>query len=384
MFVQQYLPLLVYTFFIALSLIFFRGNSEDSDTSGRDVYIDGVRGLAAVSVVATHAWRLASEGSNYSFNFLLRENYGSLGVQVFFCITGFLFFSQLYSRPEGFNWNTFYRSRVRRLVPAYVASFVFGVAIIFAVGDWSAFKPAQLRHLSDMAFFGFKGNGNNLYVLGIEIDRFFSVIWTLTYEIKFYLAFPFIVWACSTRRGENVALCIAIVILAYELFYTGKTFSGYFLTGALCAKYLKPLKVSDPARLAMAIIAASMVYFSLSSEFKSYGVERYFISSILFASIVVAKPRILTIRPLTVLGDISYSVYLLHAPTLMLAGYILKSMLTGSAASPLQFVLITFCAVALVFAISYASYRLIELPFLQKAKPAPSSISPAEQRTVSA
>ncbi|MFK8401629.1 acyltransferase family protein [Pseudomonas sp. BGr12] len=384
MFIQQYLPLLVYSFFLLLAFIFFRRGPDGSNAAGRDEYIDGVRGLAAISVVATHAWRLAAQGSNYTFDFPLRENYGSLGVQIFFCITGFLFFGQLYSRPEGFNWNTFYRSRIRRLVPAYFVSFILGTSLILALGNWSAFKPVQINHLIDMLFFGFKGNGNNLYALGIEIDRFFSVIWTLTYEIKFYLAFPFIVWACSTKRSESTALCIALAALAYEIAYSKTTFSGYFLTGALCAKFLRNIAVSLLIRKTAAAAAILATFASLSLDFKAYGFERFIISSVLFASIVIAKPRILSIRPLTGLGDISYSIYLMHAPVLMLTGFALEATLVGTSASPLQFILITFCAVTLVFAAAYASYRWIELPFLRSGKAAPEKKDTTEQKVVPA
>lgn len=217
-----------------------------------------------------------------------------------------------------------------------------------------------------MAFLGFKGNGNDLYALGIEIDRFFSVIWTLAYEVKFYLAFPFIVWASFSKLGDKLAISLASALITYEISHTGTTFSGYFMTGAIAAKYLHQLKAGIKTRSACSLVAVVALYFSLTAEFKAYGWERYLLSSALFFSLVVARPRVLTLRPLTIIGDMSYSIYLIHAPILMLIGYALKLILTKQATSDAQFILITFCATALVFIASRLSYKYVESPFLVK------------------
>ncbi|QHF45823.1 hypothetical protein PspS35_19240 [Pseudomonas sp. S35] len=365
---QNFLPLVILIFFVSLSFLFFRSSSDDQvQNQERDLYLDGVRGLAAIAVVATHFWRLAAQGINYTFDFALRENYGSLAVQVFFCITGLLFFGQMYSKSGAFDWSKFYTSRFRRIVPAYIAYFLLNVTVICMVGDWSAFKTTQIYHLLDMAFFGLKGNGNDFYAFGIEIDRFFSVIWTLAYEVKFYLAFPLIVWASFTKHGDKLALPFGAVLVAYELIVTGTTFAGYFLIGALSAKHLRHLHFNKKIRLGFSALSVIALYLSLAYDYSPYGWERYLITAALFSSIVVARPKLMTLRPFTALGDMSYSVYLVHAPLLMLSGFALKHLIARAPASDAQFALITFCATALVFFISHLSYRYVELPFLRKS-----------------
>ncbi|MGU9857070.1 acyltransferase family protein [Pseudomonas sp. LF245] len=364
---QNFLPLFIVTFFVSLSFLFFRTRPEDqTQNQDRDLYLDGVRGLAAIAVVATHFWRLAAQGINYKFDFALRENYGSLAVQVFFCITGLLFFGQMYAKSGVFDWSKFYTSRFRRIMPAYAAYFLLNVIAICAVGDWSAFKSTQIYYLLDMAFLGLKGNGNDFYALGIEIDRFFSVIWTLAYEVKFYLAFPFIVWASFTKYGEKLAFPFGGILVAYELVATGTTFAGYFLIGALAAKYLRHIRLSPKYKAVFSAISVIALYFSLSHEYSPYGWERYLLTAALFCSIVVARPKLMTLRPLTALGDMSYSVYLVHAPLLMLSGFALKHLIAKNPGSDTQFLLITFCATALVFFISHLSYKYVESPFLRK------------------
>lgn len=62
----------------------------------RYYFIDGLRGIAAICVFVGHSWRLGVKGFNlndYSIN--SASFIAALGVQVFFCITGFLFFDQI-------------------------------------------------------------------------------------------------------------------------------------------------------------------------------------------------------------------------------------------------------------------------------------------------
>ncbi|HFG3782180.1 TPA: acyltransferase family protein, partial [Escherichia coli] len=93
------------------------------DFSGkRYLHIDGIRGIAALLVVLNHAvFSLSNNGFNplsvNTSNFWVFAHAGDIGVQIFFCITGFLFFDKIIKTGNKINWEMFFVSRVKRLVP---------------------------------------------------------------------------------------------------------------------------------------------------------------------------------------------------------------------------------------------------------------------------
>ncbi|MGP5490482.1 acyltransferase family protein, partial [Pseudomonas helleri] len=88
-------------------------------------FINGLRGLAAVFVFINHApFILTSLGitnSTFSTWGWIYVNLGSFGVQIFFCITGFLFFDKVIKTPT-MQWDNFFEGRVRRVAPLYYFS----------------------------------------------------------------------------------------------------------------------------------------------------------------------------------------------------------------------------------------------------------------------
>lgn len=365
--IQQYLPLLVILCFVAISALFVRSSKNTAiSNNGRDNYIDGLRGLAAIAVVATHFWRLGESGIGFSFEFFNRDAYGSLGVQVFFCITGFLFFSKIYGSDRSIDWNRFYAARFRRIVPAYVAFLIFSLAVLFAVGNWHAFKSSQIYSVTNMAYMGFKGNGRGVFALGMELDRIFAAIWTLAFEVRFYLAFPFVAWILSTKAGDKLLIPIGAAMIWFEIASTGSCIAGYFLVGAIAAKYLRAIEVTPAFRVAGYAVIVATLYLSLTMKLDSFGWERFVVSSAMFFALVISKPPVLASRPLTTLGDISYSMYLMHAPLLILLSPAVKLAMGTGAPSNAQYVFVVAVAVTAMFFVSLYSYRHVELPFLRK------------------
>src|SRR3954471_12639593 len=87
---------------------------------GRVAYLDGMRGIAILAVVATHwgdTWRLAVGGY--------------IGVDVFFVVSGYVITSVLISRPTGYR--SFIRRRARRLLPALAGLLLGALALTVLV-----------------------------------------------------------------------------------------------------------------------------------------------------------------------------------------------------------------------------------------------------------
>ncbi|MEU1122527.1 acyltransferase [Streptomyces sp. NPDC005899] len=174
--------------------------SASRDT-GRLRALDGLRILAALMVCLYHyagkngpvaeSW---GQSPGVKFPTLSSfATYGSLGVQLFFIISGFVICMSSWGRSPG----DFFRSRVARLYPAYWAAIVLitGAAVLLPV----VVAPLPLDELLV-----------NLTMLQqpMGVDRVLGVCWTLWVEMRFYLLFAvFVVWRGVTYR-RVVVFCI--------------------------------------------------------------------------------------------------------------------------------------------------------------------------------
>ena len=189
---------------------------EKRAMKARLVYIDCLRGLAAAWVVAYHAWGGAFATpttqqapaiipASPSLPFLLgfgTIQYGYVGVQLFFVLSGFcIHLPQARSPPRPLAVGIFLRRRFVRLYPAYLASIVFAMAAAGlpntiadvlgsqTSGDWM--RTFRVREAVVNAAF--------LQLAWPKALELNSVYWTLLYEAQFYLLYPAILKAA--RRG---------------------------------------------------------------------------------------------------------------------------------------------------------------------------------------
>lgn len=366
------LPIIILVlFFIFAWIKTRRTNTQSAEVGvGRLEYVDGLRGIASIAVVATHFWRTTPSGASVSFLFDGRANYGPLGVQIFFCITGLLFFGQMLSKNGNFSWDAFYMSRTKRILPAYISFFCLGIVAVLVYGNISKIESSHFINLLDMAFFGLLGNGGGKVFAGVYIELIFGVIWTLKYEILFYLSFPFIVFA-TKHIGTAISFAVMFALTVYELIKTGSTFCGYFATGGLAYIVGNKLNPSPAIKYALGILCASAVYYSLSTALPPYGWKQFVLSSLIFISIAICKPGFLSAKPLKHLGDISYSIYLVHAPILIMNGVLFHTLFKKGIGGPLPFAIIAFTGVLAVYIVSAVQYKYIELPWMRKKKPFP-------------
>jgi exopolysaccharide production protein ExoZ len=143
------------------------------------VYIQILRLLAAVAVVAFHAWGAAPEGFKVpesAISFVL--SYGGHGVDLFFVISGFIIFYA--THHAALTPAEFLRRRVQRIAPLYFVV-TFAVIILattlpatFGTEGW--YTPRHI--LKSLAFIAFTDGEMPVVYLG----------WSLEYEMYFYLA----------------------------------------------------------------------------------------------------------------------------------------------------------------------------------------------------
>ncbi|MFD9355057.1 acyltransferase family protein [Streptomyces sp. NPDC060031] len=161
-----------------------------ADAGRRLVVLDGVRILAALSVLLYHYLVLASAwGGPTAAIFPVASRfaaYGWLGVEIFFLVSGFVICMSAWGRSVG----DFAVSRVSRLFPAYWAAVAFTSAVLFA---WPEVRG--VKGLTDVVV--------NLSMLqsGIGVPHIDDGYWTLFAELKFYVLFAIVVMRGTTYRN---------------------------------------------------------------------------------------------------------------------------------------------------------------------------------------
>ena len=344
--------------------------AQRADHVSRRLDVQGLRAIAVLMVVLFHAG-VGVPG-------------GFAGVDVFFAISGFVIASSLlaeFERTGRISLPRFYLRRVKRLLPALAAV----VAFVALAGSLAT--PAAAIRITGLTGVFASVFAANLY-LGSLPNGYFSVstqldpllhTWTLAVEEQFYLVFPallFAAWWFGARRGRRARAAAFIIVAAFGVeslllaeraagefpwggYYGAPTRAWEFAAGCLIALSAGLWRrLPRPAAAAVATLAlSSLGYVALmTSEFG--GLSRVVVLPVVAACALIAAgcasnsiTPLLGLRPLTWIGDRSYSIYLWHWPLIVFAGALFPA--TPSAAK---------IAAAASIIPACASYRFLENP----------------------
>lgn len=336
----------------------------------RYFFIDGLRGIAAFSVLMNHgAHTIITNGIQPIYinftKYTITGNMGSFGVQLFFCITGFLFFDKLIKSNNRFDWNKFFIARIKRLVPLYMlTSFIVSILAIILAGNSASINFVNFS--SFLNFFGFGFLGTEIFIGGFNASGLNAVIWTLPYEWRFYLLFPLVSIAIASRKYGIIALA-AVMILAARDFMTEFVLWPYFIVGAVGA-YISnrfKLKVNDKYFL-FSIVSCISIILIICSTNNGYGQLRMVCVSILFIMIIITKPRVFRLKPLVYLGEASYSLYLLHLPLMAIIMRSINYAFNLSNLSTLNYTILVALIASVCSVVSCASFKHFEWKFIKK------------------
>jgi len=260
---------------------------------------------------------------------------GFLGVDVFFVVSGFLM-EKLYAQNKG--PMHFYTRRARRLLPAY-----FVVVLATLAACWFVTLPPDFSQAGQQVVFaaGFASNIGfwlqNSYFSKIEFNPLLH-LWSLGVEIQYYLFVPFIVWAAARWRGAlpaliatSLCLCLLVVHVSPKTsFFMMPLRLWEFGLGMLAAR----LAPEDSRRSAVGFagIAAIILCMMLPVDGESTSILRghpalaalaiaLATASVLYFGIEERLLANLAGRALRRVGDMSYSVYLVHFPIIVLWFY---------------------------------------------------------------
>lgn len=356
--------------------------------------LDGIRGIAIALVMAVHflADFTPTNGFERAIQFVAGR--GTLGVDLFFVLSGFLITGILLASKERDQayFKNFFMRRVLRIFPLY-----YGVlALVFFGARWiPAFQGEAMDQMLANQWWAWGYMVNFLVAkAGSWTPPFLSHCWSLAVEEHFYLVWPFVVFYLS-RRGLIVASIITIIAstalcLALELQGVSKL-AIYVLTpcrlnglclGALLAALGRDAMPSLRAAwlLLIASLAAKALIFAVASlspdidalldTFRGVTWLLMFVSLIIGAvQASQSSPlvRLLTSKPFTFLGKYSYGLYIFHhfisSGSHAVGGL---AWFTGLLGSQTPAILVhAAVAVGISIAIAYLSYHGYEKHFLK-------------------
>lgn len=319
--------------------------------------LNSLRGLAAIIVFITHF----SDITQW-FDGALGGGSGAYGVMLFFMLSGFLM-SHLYSQ-KAFNKATvmhYFLARAGRVVPLY---------LVVVLGSY-IFTLLELPLLYDIS-------GVNVLIGHLLFLHGESVLWSIPPEVHFYFVFIIFWTLAKNRQGYIYIVIIAVMILLfltnfprisgevnsipYNVFNTIRSLP-YFFIGVILGLNYSTLTIPNYLKshgfvLTLCLIPLLYPAFSPVTSDAKYRMwlsyEVLFVMASVFFAIVFLVPdnnRILANRVGDLLGKISYSLYLLHMPVILLVNN-----LTVSVESKL------FISLVASIAIAFVSYTYFEKP----------------------
>ena len=339
--------------------------------------IDGLRSLAVIGVIFYHAEIILGSFRIFPGGFL--------GVDIFFVISGYLITSLIlkeYQLKNSFSFKNFYKRRAKRLLPALLL-----VILVFSIFSYFYLLPIQFEEFikSSIAsifffsnvFFHYSGQAYGAQVLS-DIPLLHS--WSLSVEEQFYILYPiFLVGVAIFIKKNLKAILILGIILslgfAIIVNINHQSFNFYmlpsriweFLFGALLGMNISYLGIDKNNKikevsgiLGFFIILLSFSFFDDTTKHPSYLTLIPVIGAYLIIQDTNKKNlinRFLSIKSLTYLGLISYSLYLWHHPIFSFAKII------GIEEKDL---ILKFFLILVSIALASLTYLYVEKPFRGK------------------
>lgn len=356
-------------------------------------FIHLLRAIAPIMVFWSHLvwWAMYNEVSwvflgwvwqNITSPLKIYQNFGHLGVAIFFLISGFIISASI-DRESRYDFAV---KRILRIFPALAVALAV-VALVQSLGLQSRVeRPDPLLPWYEYvrAFFFidvFTGNTSALL----------PVRWSLVPEFMFYtVACTLMTWI--NKRAVLAMIVISIAFTAMTMIGTAMpsvAYFGYytfyiplFMIGRTFYLY-RNHRMALPSMVGLTVLFLALIALALAIRFPNdeivFITPQYltYLTAVAIFSIAFAINQKKNSRVVSFYADISYSMYLLHIPILT----VMMPMLTEYGVDYTVSTLITFFAVTAASAICF---KLVEMPgnrlarslLKKKAKPVSVTLDP--------
>ena len=343
------------------------------------------RFIASLSVIVWHydhlfmagAWTPEAAKSVHAnglpLAFLLAPFYhlGYAAVFVFWTISGFIFFFKyaetIYSK--GITLRDFLIFRISRLYPLHFTTLILVTALqgVYALNHSSSFiyGPNDLTHFAAHLFMASNWFDGQPFT-------FNGPMWSVSAEVLVYLLFFLILRKVQPGLLAPVgALAMAFAISNLSIFDIARPVvhcAEYFFLGGIIEVVHSRLGrqgalVTNAIFALSFCVALACVYVNYWQGWPQPSRAWYFVFCVSFIVACVNSDQVIGRRALAacaVLGELTYSMYLLHFPVQM----VMATLVDGAGWSRDWFYQLTpfLLYMSAVGVVSYFSYRLLELP----------------------
>lgn len=324
--------------------------------------IQFLRGLAAIMVIMAH---IQHKGYQFNIDSLRWFNIGGGGVDIFFIISGFIMCYVTHNKRISFP--SFLMDRIKRIMPTY------WILSLVALGGY-LIAPSLINssggETSILASFTLIPNGGKYLIQNG---------WTLSYEFLYYIIFAFFIAATENRNARYVGINLFITLLVFigvlikpespfYLFITNNIIFEFAL-GIICFVFIKNIKTNKATSCIIIMISLSFLVVENTTALKPgpramhYGIPMMllFIGIVGLEDLISRKKTILT-KAVETLGNISYSLYLIHPFALVITAKALKSLQIKNGLLFTSAMLLTSIVAGLLF------YLLVERPITKSNK----------------
>jgi len=344
---------------------------------GRFATIDGLRGYLAFFVFLHHSsvwyfylrtgqWR--PPPSN------LYNHLGLSSVLIFFMITGFLFFSKLIDgRTKTIDWGKLFVSRFLRLVPLYMFVMLLLFLVIAYLSNGTLNVPIPKLLYDGLQWLGFTVLGApDLNGIRHTFTILAGVTWSLPYEWFFYFSLPLL--ALTVRvipplpyilLGAAGVTCLAIVDEQFHNLFRVVIPLTSFLGGISAAFLVRSeLFRQIAARKISSIIALGCIAIAVGVYPSGLEIAPILLMSVAFVLIACGNTMFgILVNPVSrTLGEMAYSIYLLHGITLFITFTFILGITEARGLSSISHWLIVVGVTPVLLTLSFFTFRYIESP----------------------
>jgi exopolysaccharide production protein ExoZ len=313
--------------------------------------LQALRALAALAVVVFHAGRYVAGALPET-----AWRWGEFGVDVFFVVSGFV---MMVATPPQATWRVFVARRAIRILPMYWLATLLMATLVLAAPHLFVSAALTPAHFVQSLLLWPHYNP----ALPGEVVPLLVPGWTLSYELYFYLVFALFLRLAPGARlvAIGVTLLLAMAVArslepSAPASFFARDLTLEFVFGMIAARLWQRGHRCPPALAwPLAAVAAAAIVAFASPEWRvPTAGGAAFVMTWALASAPLS--RNLAARALTLLGDASYSLYLLHP---FVVGAAWWAWQRAGFDSAIAFIVLCLAASALA---GWIAWRVIEAP----------------------